>query len=97
VVGEDICDGWDERWASRGLATNGVALGELVLLMFVELVDLGGLELACRNFLGEENVELVESAVLIKRFVSLSQGDGYGCWVITNLCLRKSEVSPDED
>lgn len=64
MAGDRLGDGGYERGTSGRLAGHGVALRQLVLLVLVELVDVGAGELARGNLLGEEDVEFVEGAVL---------------------------------
>ena len=60
---QHICNAWHEGWPLWWLASNGVPLGELVVLVLVEGVDVCSSELASRHLFGEEDVEFVEGAV----------------------------------
>jgi hypothetical protein len=46
------------------LPSNRISLSELILLVLVKLIDIGRSELAGGNPFGEENIELVERAIL---------------------------------
>lgn len=48
----------------RRLACYGIALGELVLLTLVELIDVGSGKFASADTLGEEDIEFMESTIL---------------------------------
>lgn len=64
MVCQVIGDRWHERWSARWLTSNRVSLGELILLILVECIDSGSLELASGHVLGEEDIEFVEGSVL---------------------------------
>jgi hypothetical protein len=69
VASNHLCDGLHDRRPARSLPTDGAALGNFILLMLVELVDICACELAGWDAFGEEDVEFVVSASLIKVLV----------------------------
>jgi hypothetical protein len=63
MIRKDIGDRRDETWSWRRLAGNRVALGQAVVFDLIEGVDICCGELASRDLLGEEDVQLVERTV----------------------------------
>jgi hypothetical protein len=64
VRSNEVSDRWNDRWSLGRRSGDRVPLSEHVVLVLVECIDASGLELAGWDLLGEQNVELVEGAVL---------------------------------
>lgn len=80
MVREGIRNGRHERGSAYGLA--GIADHKLVLVVLVEGIDVGAGKFASRDPHGEENVELVKSAVFGLRQTEICLDNHHPCAAI---------------
>jgi hypothetical protein len=77
----EVGDRRNDRWPPGRRSGDRVSLSKYVVLMLVECIDAGGLELAGWDLLGEEDVKLVEGAALglgaaLRKWTELEDCDG---------------------